>query len=522
MTKDLSKLSKNGLIKELKVAIKTIKENQLLIDRQESEISRLSQMILDFKRRIFGKKSEKTKDEDNNPKNKKSLRSFFQEKTNKSNKPDKANKEKTKRSRKFSDKIPRIEIHHELDRSERICDCGSCLTPMGEEVSERLHYIPAKVKIVTDIRHKYSCKACGKTIKIAKAPNKIFPKCRATSDLISHIIISKFLDHIPFHRQSEQFNRIGIDLSRDLMCNYTIKASTLLEPIVVLMKRDLVTKDYICSDETTLNVLDNDKKSYVWVHITGDRANRIVIYNYSPNRKSENSTDFLKDFKGYHQADGYSGYGELHDREDVIYVGCMAHVRRKFFECYIQDGKGSPSYKIIKMIRSLYKVESEIKNLPFDKKKEIRLKKGKPIFDNLQQILIKHQQRNQAKEKSKNKENKKSKFSLAINYALNRYEALQVYLSNGRLHIDNNDDERAIRPLAIGRNNWLFFKSEEGAKAAANFYTIIRTAKENDIDPFKYLKYVFDNITSLNGDEEKLKAIMPHRVSANIIDGDVV
>ena len=489
MTKELSKLSKNNLIKELK-------------------ISRLSQIIFDFKRRLFGKKSEKTSNTDKKGKSKESLKTFFKNKDKPKGKP--------KRSRKFPDELPREEIHHELDK----CDCGACLTLLGKEDSERLDYIPAQVRVIKDFRYKYSCKSCGK-IKIAKAPKKIFPKCRATSNLIAHIIGSKFVDHIPYHRQSEQFFRMGINLSSSLMCSYTLKASKLVELLVKLMKQDLVSKDYVCSDETTIRVLENDKKGYIWVHITGDRENRIVIYNYSPNRKSENSTDFLKDFKGYHQTDGYSGYGELHRREDVIYVGCMAHVRRKFFECYVQSSKRSPSYKIIRIIKSLYKIESSIKDYTPDKKKKIRLKKSKPILDKLKIILKKHQKENEIKEnemKTKDKEIKKSKFSLALNYALNRYDALEIYLSNGRLYIDNNDDERAIRPLATGRNNWLFFQSEEGAEAGANFYTLVRTAKENNIDPFKYLKYIFDNIEDLDGDEEKLRAIMPHRIDSILLE----
>ena len=490
MSNKLSSLKKKDLIK--------------IIKAQEAEISNLSQIVLDFKRKIFGKKSEKEKER----KSAESLSSFF----NKKSKSKSNNKNQIqKRSKTFPDSLPRVEVLHDLGEEEKQCDCGSCLTYLGNETSERIDYIPAKFQVIKDIRLKYSCNKCGKTIKTAKAPIKTFPKCRATSGFISHAIVSKYLDHLPYHRQSEQYRRLGFYLSSDLMSRHEIKSSELAgERIAKLMEQSLLRESYICSDETTLRVLSEGKKAYLWSHISGDRENRIIIYKYSNNRNARNATELLKDFKGYHQTDGYAGYSPLHNMEDIIYVGCMAHVRRKFFECYLASNKKSLAYKIIKEIRKLYRLEDKIKDLSPDQKKKIREIKAKPIFDKLKPKLEEYQKEH------KDEKGNKSKLAIAVNYCLNRYDALQVYLSNGRLRIDNNDDEQQMKAIAVGRHNWLFFKSEKGAKSGANFYSIVRTAKEHGIDPERYLKYILDNIHNLT--DEKLRKLLPHNINPALLE----
>jgi transposase len=415
-----------------------------------------------------------------------------------------------KRDRHFPKDIPRDEIHHKLLDSELDCECGGRLKEFSTEESELVDIIPEKIRIRKNICHKYSCSKCKKNIKRAKAPKQFLP-CRATNRFVSHVITQKFMNHIPYHRQSKEFALSGINISRDLMCNYTIYASNEAASLIVkYLTSSLLTSNYIRSDETTLQVIDDKNyKSYIWCHMNGERKNRIVIYKYSDNRRKENSTEFLSGFQGYHQTDGYSGYDELHRKAGVIYVACMAHVRRKFFEVYEeQNNKKSPAYKILKMIKLLYDIERKIKKLEPDKKKEIRIKKSKKILQDLKEILEKHQKKNK---------DSTSKFIKAVGYALNRFDALMIYLEDGRLFIDNNDNEQAIRPIAIGRKNWMFFKSSKGAEAAANFYSIILTCLENDINPYKYLVYVFNNWGRIKEDPEKIKEILPHDINPEIL-----
>lgn len=469
----------------------------------------LNSKIIALTKKIFGKSSEKiTEAEAQSEKGKEDFDiKIFPEKRNEK---EKSELNKKKRNRVFPKNIPRDEVHYELSDTELDCECGGKLKEFSTEESELVDIIPDKIRIRKNICHKYSCSKCKKNIKRAKDPKQFLP-CRATNKFVAHVITQKFMNHIPYSRQSKEFALSGINISRDLMCNYTIYASNeAMSLIVKYLTSSLLTSDYIRSDETTLQVIDDKNyKSYIWCHMTGERKNRIIIYKYSNNRRKENSTEFLSEFKGYHQSDGYSGYDELYKKEEVTYVGCMAHVRRKFFETYEeQNNKKSPAYKILKMIKLLYDIERKIKTLEPDKKKEIRLKKSKKILQDLKEILTRHQKKNK---------DSASKFIKAVNYALNRFDSLIVYLEDGRLFIDNNDNEQAIRPLAIGRKNWMFFKSSKGAKAAADLYSIILTCLENDINPYLYLVYVFDNWRRIKEDPEKIKEILPHRICAETL-----
>ena len=529
MKRKLSLLSKEELQYLLRKQDEEIRNKEKIILKQEKqnlkhkdkivilhkEVKSLNKMMLDLNskiialtKKIFGKSSEKlSKIKEQSGKEDPDIK-VFPEKRSENGDKTKGGK---KRNRNFPKDLPRDEVHHELPDSELDCECGGRLKEFTTEENELVDIIPEKIRIKKNICHKYSCSKCKKNIKIAKAPKQFLP-CRATNKFVAHVITQKFMNHIPYNRQSKEFSLSGINISRDLMCNYTIHASNeAISSIVKYLTSDLLKSDYIRSDETTLQVIDdNNYKSYIWCHMSGERKNRIIIYKYSNNRRKENATEFLSGFKGYHQTDGYSGYDELHNKIYIIYVACMAHVRRKFFEVYEeQNNKKSPAYKILKMIKLLYDIERKIKKFEPDKKKEIRIKKSKKILQDLKEILIRYQKKNK---------DSTSKFIKAVNYALNRFDALMVYLEDGRLFIDNNDNEQAIRPFAIGRKNWMFFKSSNGAEAAANFYSVILTCLENNINPYLYLVYVFNNWHRIKEDPERIKEILPHKISKALIE----
>ena len=534
MKRKLSSLSKEELQDLLRKQDEEIHSKEKIILKQErqnhkykdkiailrKEIKSLNKMMLNLNskisaltKKIFGKSSEKITET-------KSQSEKGREDTDIKISHDKKGEKETlsvitkRRNRNFPSDLPRDEVHHKLSDSELNCECGARLKDFTTEENELVDIIPEKIRIRKNICHKYSCSKCKKNIKKAKAPKQFLP-CRATNEFVAHVIIQKFMNHIPYNRQSKEFALSGINISRDLMCNYTIYASNeAMSSIVKYLASDLLKSDYIRSDETTLQVIDDSNyKSYIWCHMSGERENRIVIYKYSDNRRKENATEFLSEFKGYHQTDGYSGYDELHNKIYIIYVACMAHVRRKFFEVYEeQNNKKSPAYKILKIIKLLYDIERKIKEFKPDKKKEIRIKKSKKILQDLKETLEKHQKKNK---------DSTSKFIKAVNYALNRFDALMVYLEDGRLFIDNNDNEQAIRPFAIGRKNWMFFKSSKGAEAAANFYSVILTCLENNINPYQYLLYVFDNWRKIKEDPEKIKEILPHKIGKALIETQV-
>ena len=496
--REISSLSNH--VKSLKSSIKRLK----------SRLSNLKSQIFNLKSSVFGKKSEKTKVEkgksDSNSANDNSLNNSNEQKNNNGD-----NKKKKQRQRSFPDHLARDEVHNYLDDSQLDCECGGKLKEFSEEASEFIDIIPAKIRIRKNINHKYCCTRCSKNIKRATPAIKPLFPCRATNRFISHVITQKFVMHLPYYRQSQEFELEGIKISASLMCSHTIRGCNMTSVIVAYLTDDLLLSNYIRSDESTMDVVsDSNYKSYIWCHMTGERRSRIVIYKYSNNRRKENATEFLSSFLGYHQTDGYSGYDEIHAKDGITYVGCLAHARRKFIEiCKEKQNKKSPAHKVVKIIASLYEIEKEIKDLPPDKKLDMRQKSSKKIWGNLEAMLLKHQ----AKQKDSS-----SKFAKAVNYILNRIEALKVYLEDGILFIDNNDNERAIKPLALGRKNWMFCKSSEGANAAAHFYSITLTCLENGIDPKKYLHFLFDQWNEIKDSPERIKAILPHRIEKAVVN----
>ncbi len=398
--------------------------------------------------------------------------------------------------------LPRKRIIHELKKEELQCKCGSELTHIGSDISEQLDIIPAKVIVKEHVRYKYACKSCEEVVK--RAPPAFAPlnKSIATSNLLAHIYTQKFDDHSPLYRQERIWKRLGVSLSRATMSNWILAGAERLKPIVDLLKQDINKSGYACSDETTINVLDDDKsKNYMWLHMSGQRKKRAVVYEYNPSRSGKVASDFLKDFQGYHQCDGYSGYNELHAKDSVTGVGCMAHARRKFMDIVkITKTKGIAS-DVVDIIGKLYDIEKKIIDLTDDEIYQIRQQKSKLIIEELKEKLLHY----------KDQAPPTSILGKAINYPLNQWPKLIAYLEDGRIRIDNNDCERAIKPFVIGRKNWLFSKSQKGAEASSLIFSIIETCKANNVNTYHYLRYLFENIHKAKNEEE-LRAILPYNL----------
>lgn len=403
--------------------------------------------------------------------------------------------------------LPREQMIHDLPEAEKTCACGHTLHKIGEDKSEQLEFIPAQVKVLEHIRYKYGCRQCEEGIKAAPLPAQPIPKSIATPGLLAHILISKFNDHIPLYRQEHILQRYQIDIARSTLCHWVLSCGELFEPLINLIRQNIIKSPYLCVDETPVQVLIeankiNKSKSYIWVYLTGLPDDRLILYDYQPTRSSAAVNAMLKAFKGYLQTDGYAGYDELREQETIIAVGCWAHVRRKFMDIVKTNKTEGKAFEAVKIIKQLYVIEKEAreKQLSFYEIKQLRQEKANPIIEDFKNWL----------EKTLLGTPPQSPLAKAIKYALNQWSALNTYLNNGELMIDNNLVENAIRPFALGRKNWLFLGNERGATAAAHIYSLIMTAKANQIEPYRYLRYLLEQLPLCKTDEQRILLLPQH------------
>jgi len=403
-----------------------------------------------------------------------------------------------KRTRLTTDKLPKdlpVEIiEHELPEDKRICpDCGCALHKMGEDCREELKIIPAKAVIVRHVRHVYACRDCetkSDHVPIVKAemPNPVIKGGFASSETVAHIATQKFVMGSPLYRQEQEWNQNGILLSRQTMSNWLIKAShDWLEPIYDEMKRQLCGHEVLHADETTLQVLREDgkpaqSKSYMWLYRTSGEAKRqIVLYDYQRDRKWTHPDAFLKDFSGFLHTDGYDGYHKLPNK--ITVVGCWAHLRRKFDEAMKSLPKERQELSLaaegVGWCNQLFRLEKQFEKLPPEEKQKERERLSKQVMndffawvDSLHALP-------------------ESLLGKAVYYAQSQRKYLKNWLLDGRLEISNNRAENSIRPFVMGRKNWLFSNTPNGAKASAVYYSLIVSAKENGLLPFEYLTKVF-------------------------------
>lgn len=398
--------------------------------------------------------------------------------------------------------IPREIRTYDIPDAEKVCSCGTKLVCIGQEISEQVKYIPATLRVIQHVRPKYACKPCQESIKIAPMPRLLLPKCIAGPELVAYTIIAKYGDHIPLYRQEAIWKRLGLDMPRSSLCGWLMKVAALCKPLILFMQQQLMAYDYVQADETTVQVLnelgrDNKTKSYMWCY-RGGGSQPILIYDYQPTRGGYHARHFLAGFKGYLQSDAYSGYHFADKNEAIVKVGCMAHARRKFADIIKIAKTHGLAQEAIRFFKSLYKIEKEAreKNLSPQERHTLRQEESVPILEAFKTWLDTHL----------TKTSPQSKIYEAIRYSLANWAFLNNYLKDGRVEIDNNLLENAIRPFTLGRKNWLFSGSPEGAKAGAIFYSLIETCKANNIEPFKYFCTMLHRIRhcQTDGDYQKL------------------
>jgi transposase len=397
--------------------------------------------------------------------------------------------------------LPVETIEYRLSEEEQNCSCcGGALHEMSTEIRQELKIVPAEVKVVKHVRYVYACRRCEREeiqtpIVTATMPQPVYPGSLASSSIMAYIMSQKYVESMPLYRQEQQFARFGVLLSRQTLANWMIHgADKWLSMLYNRMHDHLLKQDILHADETTLQVLREPGRSaeitsYLWLYRTGREGPPIIVYDYQKTRAGEHPREFLSHFSGYLHVDGYAGY---HKVTDVTLVGCWAHARRKFDEALKALPNSKPSASVtakegLDFCNRLFAIERDLKDSTPEERTIIRLERSRPILDTFSAWL--RTQRSRVLPKSA--------LGVAIIYCLNQWNKLEAFMKDGRLEIDNNRSERSIKPFVIGRKNWMFANTPRGARASAIIYSIIETAKENGLNPFPYLTYLFDKLPQL-------------------------
>lgn len=369
--------------------------------------------------------------------------------------------------------------------------CGGALKPIGEDVSEQLEFIPEHFKVIRHVRPKFACGQCA-TLVQAPAPARPIDKGLAGPALLAHVAVSKYLDHLPLYRQSAIYGRQGIDLERSTLADWIGGITRLVTPLAELIGRYVVAANKIHADDTTVPVLDpgrgKTKTGRLWVYVrddrpAGSRDPPAAFYRYTPTREGVHPRRHLEAFRGTLQADGYSGFDGLYVEGKVREAACWAHARRKFYE--LHAAKQSPlAEEALHRIKALYAIEASIHGQPPDQRQRVRQQHAGPLLDGLHAWL----------QTTLTRVSAKSELAAAINYALKRWVALTRYRDDGTIEIDNNAAERALRGPVLSRKNFLFAGADTGGERAAALYTLLETAKLNDLNPEAYLTFVLARI----------------------------
>ena len=506
--------NKDAYIEHLENTIVNLNET---INGLQNQISNLTEMIMLLRKEKFASSSEKT------PKQVDGQISLFNEAEIEADEsaPEPVKKTvhgylrnvvKTKREELIKD-LPVREILCETPSDELYCpNCLSDLKPIGKEVvREELEYIPAKLQIVRYVRMAYECPKCKHTdhpyIEKALTPTSLMNHSLASPSSVANVMYQKYVNAVPLYRQEKDWENMGLSLSRATMANWIIRCSQdYLMPVVEHLRKELLSRDIIHCDETPVQVLKEEgkkpqTKSYMWLYRTGnDDKAPVILYDYQPSRNGDHAVTFLKDFKGYVHSDGYSGYNKL---TNITRCGCWAHLRRKFVEAIPSKKDANAPLTNAEIGRDycnqLFSIEESLKELSPEERKSKRLELEKPVLEAfwcwLESLNVL----------------KGSALGKAVTYAINQRPYMENYLLDGRCALSNNAAENAIRPFTVGRKNWLFADSPKGAGASAAVYSIIETAKANDLNVYTYLEYLLLYMpdTDWRNHPEELDNLMP-------------
>ena len=414
------------------------------------------------------------------------------------------------------EKYPREVIVYDLPEEQQFCSCGSKLHCIGEEVNEQLDYIPAKIKVLVHTKKKYGCRSCEIGVTTASAPNNFIPKCLAAPGLLSHVILSKYEDHLPLYRQEKMWQRLGIEIARSTLCNWALLSAEQLKNLLELQQEELLGLKYIRADETPVQVMEENelrtsKCAYMWIFSSGLKEKPIFVYKFAMTRAGIVAEEFLGNFKGFLQTDGFTGYNKVIDKNGITHVGCMAHARRKFISIVKTTNKTGAAHYAVAIIAKLYNIEKKIKekNLDLETIKSYRQQHAKPLLLEFRDWLIKKQ--TQAPPQSP--------LGKAVFYFLDHWDELVVYLEHGFLDIDNNFTEQRIKPFTIGRKNWLFMGNKRGGEAAAVFFSLIESAKANGLNTYGYFRYIMSELPLIDSNNKAaLLELLPHRVEPSVLE----
>jgi transposase len=387
--------------------------------------------------------------------------------------------------------LERCRVVYDLTEQERHCpQCQGDLKRIGEEISERLEYVPACFHVIEEACQKYAC-AKGCTVVTAAKPMAPIDKGLPGPGLLAQVAVSKYGDHLPLHRQEDIYKRQGVDLPRQTMCDWMRQSAVLVSPLYELMKQQVLSSKAVQTDDTPVPVLDpglpRTRTGRIWTYV-GNAEHPYTVYDYTPTRSRDGPEAFLKKFTGYLQADAYAGYDQLYANPErgIVEVACWAHARRKFYEA--QNSDIMRSMVMLAYVRLLYDVEHEARerNLRGEERRTLRQTKSLPILEDIHAYL----------EREQPKVLPKSPESQAMAYTLSNWKALVRYCEDGDLEIDNNGAERSLRGVAVGRKNWMFYGSDNGGRTGAVLTSLIATCKRHRIDPFAYLRDVFQRISA--------------------------
>ncbi|MBI3069653.1 MAG: IS66 family transposase [Betaproteobacteria bacterium] len=390
-------------------------------------------------------------------------------------------------------------------------DCGAAMRKIGEDVSEVLDYIPARFRVIRHVRPKLACTACERIVQV-EAPSRPIARGLAGPGLLAHILTSKYADHLPLYRQSQIYAREGVELERSTLAEWVGGCFRLVDPLIDALGRYVLACGKLHADDTPVPVLDpgrgKTKTGRLWTYVRDDRPAGseeppAVLFRYSPDRRGERPREHLKEFGGILQADAYSGFGHLYEGRRILEAACWAHARRAFFEIH-QANQSPIAAEALARIAALYAIEAEIRGRPPAKRAAARQARAGPLLESLREWLREKLAR----------VSRKSDLAKAIGYGLTRWTALTRYCTDGRIEIDNNAAERALRAVALGRKNYLFCGSDAGGERAAAMYSLIGTAKLNDLDPEAYLRYVLERIA--DHPINRIDELLPWNVAATL------
>ena len=410
--------------------------------------------------------------------------------------------------------LPHVRVEHDLSEEEKVCECGCKMKRIKEIISQQYDIIPAKFQVIENIRFVYACSdKCGEKVKTSELTPQVLPKTQVTPSFLATIAVEKFEDAMPLERQVKKYKkRFGVDFTSTTFSNWMIRASELrLKPLIEKLSSIQMNSGYIHADETTLQVLNEKnkkakQKSYIWLKASRDKY-PIVLMHYSSNRNEKTAEYLFDGFTGYMQTDGYASYNIVANREGVTQLGCWAHARRKFADI-IKSGASDVKSKVlakelVAMVAKLYKIEKEIKDAPPDKKKQVREEKSVQILKDIEEWCDVHFLEAHAIGGT---------IARAFTYLKNQFPKLKIYIEDGRLDIDNNIAENHVRPIAIGRKNWLFATSTKGATALCNWYSVIETAKANNLDAYAYLKHILTQLPIYEAEGKDIDELLPWNV----------